>query len=213
MNEIVLYYSPMTRAATARWMLEETGVPYQVETIDIRKGEGRSPGYLKINPMGKVPAIRDGDVVISENAAIALYLADACPQAGLAPVIGEPSRGPYLKWMIWGPGCLEPAMLQKYLKFEVASGTAGWGSPDLVLDVLAGALGEGPFLLGEQFSAADVVIGSGIISCMQFGLCEERPEYVAYRDRLNARPARQRTMELEAKAAETLETAESDIKS
>lgn len=209
MSEIVLYYSPMTRAATARWILEEIGVPYRIETVDIRKGGGQSSAYLKINPMGKVPAISDGEVVVSENAAIALYLADAYPQTGLAPVISDPLRGPYLKWIVWGPGCLEPGMMQQYLKFEVARATAGWGSPELVLDVLADALRNGPYLLGKRFSAADIIIGSIIISCMQFGICAERSEFTAYRDLLNARPARQRTLELEARAAAALEAEQS----
>jgi glutathione S-transferase len=201
MSEIVLYYAPRTRAGAARWMLEETGVPYRVETLDMGAGEHRRAEYLKINPMGKVPAIKDGDVVVSENAAIALYLADAYPAAGLAPPIGDPARGRYLKWCVWAAGCLEPAMMQAYLKFEVERGTAGWGGPEIVVDVLADALREAPYLLGESFSAADVVVGSGLMSGMMFGLLPERPEFAAYRDRLNARPVRQRALAAEEEAA------------
>lgn len=198
MSDIVLYRAPQSRAQTARWLLEELGVPYTTSALDLGAGENRRPPYLKINPMGKVPALTDGDVAISENAAIALYLADAYPVAGLAPAVGDPLRAAYLKWMVWGPGCLEPAMMQLHLKFEVARGTAGWGDPQLVMDVLADAVRTGPYLLGDRFSAADVVVGSAMLSGLMFGLLPGRAEFAAYRDRLLARPAKQRADALEA---------------
>jgi glutathione S-transferase len=200
MSNIVLYHCSRTRAAIARWMLEEVGAPYTVETIDVRAGRGRDPEYLKVNPMGKVPAIRDGSVVVAKNAAIALYLADAYPKAGLAPAVGDPLRGAYLTWMVWGPGCLEPAVTQKPVKFELAPSALGWGDPELVVDVLANALHEGPYLLGDRFSAADVIVGSTLMQGMRAGAFPERHELVGYRERLLARPAAQRAEELEAVA-------------
>ncbi|MGD2132314.1 MAG: glutathione S-transferase family protein [Maricaulaceae bacterium] len=201
MTDITLYAASRSRAVTARWMLEEVGEPYTVQLLDLAAGDTHTPEYLALNPMGKVPTIKHGDVVVSEVAAIAVYLADAFPAAGLAPAIGDPRRGPYLKWCFWGPSCIEPAMMQLMLKFEVGRGTAGWGDPQLVMDVLADAVREGPWLLGDQFTAADVVVGSAVMSAMMFGLFPERDEFVAYRERLSARPARQRTVAAEEEAA------------
>jgi len=202
MSEIIFYQCPMTRSAIARWTLEEVGAPYRAELIDVREGVGgRTPEFEAINPMGKVPAIKDGEVTVAENAAIGLYLADAYPDAGLAPPIGDPLRGRYLQWCVWSPGCLEPALMQRAMKFETARPQAAWGDPELVMDVLADAVRTGPWLLGERFTVADVLVGSGIIFGLQFDLLPERPEYLAYRDRLIERPARQRATQLEEAAA------------
>ncbi len=203
MPGIIFYHCPMTRSAIARWTLEEVGEPYTIETVDVRAGAGgRTPAYLKINPMGKVPAIKHGDVVVAENAAIAAYLGDAFPDKNLAPKIGDPTRGEYLRLLFWAANCIEPAMMQAHLKFETQRGQAGWGDAELVFDVLAQTVARTPWLLGDQFSMADVIVGSGVAFGRQFGMIPERPEFEDYLARINARPARQRAQKLEMEAAE-----------
>ena len=143
--DLTLYHFAPSRSMIARWMLEETGQPYALHVLDYKAGEHRKPDYLAINPMGKVPALAHKGVVITEAAAICCYLADEFPEAGLAMPIGDPRRGPYLKWLFFGPGCLEPAIIES--KHGHAAGppeTLGWGSPERVLDVLAEAVARGP---------------------------------------------------------------------
>ncbi len=182
-----------SRAATARWMLEEIGEPYEIELLNLKEGDQRKPSYLAINPMGKVPALVDGDVIITEVAAICCYLADAYPAAKLAPPIGDARRGPYLKWLFFGPSCIEPAMIDKALERTAAPrSTAGWADYDTVIEVLRQALADTPYLLGEQFTAADVVIGATLRWGLLFKLLPELPEFVAYTKRLGERPALQR---------------------
>jgi glutathione S-transferase len=201
--KLTLYHAVPSRAATARWMLEELGEPYAIELLDLKAGDQRKPEYLKLNPMGKVPTLVDGDTVVTEVAAICCYLADAYPDAGLAPAIGDKRRGPYLKWLFFGPSCIEPAMTDKAMKREaVPRSTAGWGDYDTVVEVLRAAVAKGPWLLGERFTAADVVIGSSIRFGTAFGMLPEIPEFVAYRERVLARPALQRQMALDKELAE-----------
>lgn len=188
---LTLFHWAPSRSMTARWMLEETGAPYEVVLTDITKGVGAD--YLEVNPMGKVPALRHGETVVTETAAICCYLADAFPSAGLAPPASDPRRGPYLKWLFYGPSCLEPAMTHKALGWpEGRRGMLGWGSYDDVVSVLRAAVAQGPYLLGDMFSAADVVIGGGVRWGLQFKLLPELPEFSAYAARLAARPALQR---------------------
>lgn len=200
MPELTLYHSVPSRSSIAHWMLEEVGEPYRLKLLDMQAGENRAAPYLQINPMGKVPTLVHGDVVTTEAAAICCYLADAFPEAGLGVAIGEKRRGPYLKWLFFGPSCLEPAVMDKAFKrVEPAPrSAAGWGDYDAVMDVLAEAVRDGPYLMGEQFTAADVVIGSGLRWGMQFKLIPERPEFVAYTQRLAERPALRRAMEFDA---------------
>ncbi len=195
MSKLTLYHAAPSRSSVVLWMLEELGQPYDVQLISFKKGENLQPEFLAINPMGKVPALRHGDAVITESAAICTYLADEFPQAKINIPTGDPRRGPYLKWLFFGPSCLEPAIMDRAFprKEEPPRSTLGFGNFDLVMDVLAKATGEAePYLLGSQFTAADVVIGSGLNWAMKFKLIPERPEFVAYVDRLNARPAAQR---------------------
>jgi glutathione S-transferase len=188
-----LYHGSPSRSSIVHWMLEEVGEPYEIELLDLKAGDQRTPAYLAINPMGKVPALADGAGNITEVAAICCYLADAYPEAKLAPAIGDERRGPYLKWLFFGPSCVEPAMIDKALKREAAPrSTAGWADYDTVIGVLRQTVAKGPYLLGEQFTAADVVIGSVIRWGMMFNMLPEIPEFVAYRERLAARPALQR---------------------
>jgi len=145
--EIVFYHAPQTRAAIVHWMLEEAGAPYRLQLLDLKKGEHKAAGYLAVNPMGKVPALAHGDVVITEAAAICCYLADLFPDARLAPPIGDRRRGPYLKWLFFGPGCLEPAILDRMLERDSGPpGRVGYGSFDAMLDVVAKAVARGPYL-------------------------------------------------------------------
>ncbi len=193
MPALKLYHAWPSRSAVARWMLEEVGEPYEVELLNLKEGDQRKPAYLALNPMGKVPTLTDGDLVVSEVSAICCYLADAYPAAKLAPPLGDKRRGPYLKWLFFGPSCLEPAMIDKALTRTAAPrATAGWADYDTVVEVLRRAVGEIPYLLGEQFTAADVVIGAGIRWGMMFKMLPELPEFVAYAQRLGERPALQR---------------------
>src|SRR5947208_814850 len=176
-------------------MLEEIGEPYDIHLLSVSKGDNRAPDYLAVNPMGKVPALRHGDVVITEAAAICTYLADEFPRAKLNIPIGEPRRGPYLKWLFFGPSCIEPAMMDRAFprKEEARRGALGYGDFETVMEVVAKAVASGPYLLGEQFTAADVVIGSGLRFGMMFKLLPERDEFIAYTSGLEQRPALQRT--------------------
>jgi glutathione S-transferase len=194
MTNLTLYHAIPSRSSVARWMLEEVGEPYDIHFLDLGKGDNRTPDYLAVNPMGKVPAVRHGDVVIAESAAICTYLADAFPKAGLSIPIGDPRRGVYLKWLFFGPSCIEPAMTDRAFprKEEPRRGTLGYGDFDSVMDVLAKAVAGGPHIMAAQFTAADVVIGATLRFGMMFKLIPERPEFVAYVGRLAQRPALQR---------------------
>jgi glutathione S-transferase len=194
MAKLTLYHAAPSRSSIVRWMLEEIGEPYDLHLLSLKKGENREPAYLAVNPMGKVPALRHGDVVVTEAAAICLYLADAFPQAGLTVPVGDPRRGPFLKWLFFSPGCLEPAVTDRAFKRaeEPPRGALGYGDYDTTMDVVAKAVEPGPYLLGEKFSAADVVIGSTLRWGMMFKLIPERTEFVAYTGRLAKRPALQR---------------------
>jgi glutathione S-transferase len=203
MTRLTLYHAAPSRSSIAHWMLEEVGQPYDLHVLSLKDGDNRKPAYLAVNPMGKVPALKHGETVITEAAAICCYLADAFPQAGLAVPIGDPRRGTYLKWLFFGPSCIEPAVTDQAFKRAEAPprSTLGYGDYDTVMDVLAGAVRKGPYLMGEQFTAADVVIGSGLRWGMAFKLIPERPEFTAYTARLAARPALKRA---QAKDAELM---------
>jgi glutathione S-transferase len=207
MASLTLYHAAPSRSSIAHWMLEEVGQPYELHVLSLKDGDNRKPAYLSVNPMGKVPALKHGDAVVTEAAAICCYLADAFPQAGLAVPIGDPRRGAYLKWLFFGPSCVEPAVADKaFTRAEPPPRSAlGYGDYDTVMDVLADALRTGPYLLGEQFTAADVVIGSGLRWGMALKLIPERPEFTAYTTRLGARAALKRA---QAKDAELMAAAD-----
>jgi glutathione S-transferase len=203
---LTLYHAPRSRGLIARWMLEEVGEPYAVHPLNLQKGENRQAPYLAVNPMGKVPALDHDGVVVTEAAAICSYLADAFPKAGLAPPPGDRQRGPYLKWLFFGAGCLEPAVIDRLLKREPGSkGMMGYGDFDGLIEVLAKALERGPYLLGESFTAADVVIGSGLNWGLMTQAIPERPEFAGYRQRLSARPAWQRVVAQDAELVKQME--------
>jgi len=188
-----LYWSPRSRSFTTLWLMEETGHPYERVLIDISTGAQKSPDYLAINPMGKVPALRDGEATLAEAAAICAYVAERVPEAKLAPSVGDPDRAKYLQWLFFAPSCIEPALIQVYTKLEVPPSTAAWGSAQQVFDVLEAALAKGPWLLGDAFSAADIAIGSGLNYAVRlFKMVPSRPAFDRYLNACAARPAFQR---------------------
>lgn len=196
-DEIVFYHNPRSRSQMVHWMLEEAAAPYRIVPIDFEKGEHKTPSFLAMNPMGKLPTIVHRGVVVTETAAIIAYIADAFPAAGLAPSVGDALRGAYYRWLFFGAGCFEPALLDRMMnRPEVERKSAvGWGSYDEVVAALEGALATGPWLLGDKFSAADVYVGSEICFAMMFGAPGLKGEKVFddYVARLSARPAAQRT--------------------
>ena len=188
-----LYWSPRSRSFSAIWLMEETGQPYERVLTDISTGAQKTPEFLAVNPMGKVPALKDGDVSIAEASAIAAYVAERYPDAKLAPPLGDPRRGKYLQWLFFAPSCIEPALIQIFTKTEVPASTAAWGSSTQVFDVLDAALEKGPFLLGDTFSAADIMVGSGLNFAIRlFKMVPARPSFDRYIDACSARPAFQR---------------------
>ncbi|MEA2881878.1 MAG: glutathione S-transferase [Bradyrhizobium sp.] len=190
---IKLYWSPRTRSFSALWLMEETGQPYERVLIDLSAGAQKRSEYLAINPMGKVPALQDGDATIAESAAVCAYVAERCPEARLAPPLGDPARAKYLYWLFFAPGCIEPAMVQVATKLEMSSTAAGWGEAERVFDVLDNALQQGPWLLGERFSAADIIVGSGLNFAVKlFRMIPSRPSFDRYIEACAARPAFQR---------------------
>ena len=194
-----LYWSPRSRSFSALWLMEETGKPYERVLIDISTGAQRKPDYLAINPMGKVPALKDGDATLAEAAAICAYVAERYPDAGLAPPVGDPARAKYLYWLFFLPGCIEPAMVQISTKLELNPVAAGWGDAQRVFDVLDAALAKGPWILGENFSAADIAIGSALNFAVRlFKMVPARPSFDAHIGRCMARPAFQRAEKLAA---------------
>jgi glutathione S-transferase len=198
-DELVLYSNPMSRGRTARWMLEETGQPYRFEMLDYATTL-KAPGFLAINPMGKIPALTHGNAVVTECAAICAYLADMFPEAGLAPPLRDKARAPYLRWLFFAAGPMEAAITNKFLNFEVPPGRermVGYGSLDAVLNTLEKALSAAPYLAGEQFSAADVYAGSQIAFGLRFGTIEKRPAFADYWERISARPAAKRAAALD----------------
>ncbi len=210
MPKLTLYHAAPSRSSIVHWMLEELGEPYDIELISFKKGENRQPAYLAINPMGKMPALKHGDTVVTEAAAICTYLADEFPGAKLNIPVGHPQRGVYLKWLFFGPSCLEPAITERAFprKDPPPHSTLGFGDFDTVMDVMAKAAGSvNPYLMGQQFTAADVVIGSGLRWGIMFKLVPERPEFAAYIDRLNERPALKRATEKDKQLQEMQEKA------
>jgi glutathione S-transferase len=197
--KLTLYTNPMSRGRMVRWMLEEIGQPYDTEIVAYGAGM-KTPEYCAINPMGKVPALRHGDMVVTETAAIIAYLADAFPEARLAPPPASPLRGPYYRWLFYAAGCLEAAITNKALGVVVPAERermVGYGSFEAVMEVLEAAVSKSAYLLGEDFSAADVYLGSQLGFGMRFGMIDKRPAFEAYYARMQARPALQRATEID----------------
>lgn len=199
-DELVLYTNPMSRGRIARWMLEEVGQPYKAEILEFPGM--KSPEYLAINPMGKVPALRHGDEIVTEAAAICAYLADVFPAAGLAPPPGSRERGPYYRWLFFAAGPVEAANTNKALNVVVpAERTAmvGYGSQERALAVLEAQLNRTEYIAGDRFTAADVYVGSHIGFGMMFGAVDKRPAFERYWGLVSARPAALRAREIDDK--------------
>ncbi len=191
MANLTFYTNPMSRGRIARWMLEEVGQPYDTVVLDYGTTM-KAPDYLAVNPMGKVPALRHGDAVVSEGAAICAYLADAFPAAGLAPAPGSAARAPYYRWLFFAAGPYEAAVTNHAFGFELPPGrerSAGYGSFAGVMDGLEYAVSRTPYLGGETFSAADVYVGGQMSFGLMFGTIEKRPAFLSYWERLSQRPA------------------------
>jgi len=189
-RRVTLYHSPHTRSTGALILLDELGAPYDLHVLNMKVGEQRQPAYLAVNPMGKVPALRHGDAIITEQVAVYLYLADLFPKAGLAPQIGDPLRGPYLRWMVFYAACFEPAVVDRAAKHEPAPQTMSpYGDYDTMLNTVVAELTNGPYLLGERFTAADVLWGTALGWTTMFGLVPKLPEITAYVNRIGSRPA------------------------
>jgi glutathione S-transferase len=198
-DELILYTNPQSRGRIARWMLEEIGQPYTVEVLDYGTTM-KAPAYLAVNPMGKVPALRHGDAVATEAAAICAYLADAFPQAKLAPPPGDRLRAPYYRWLFFTAGPVEAAVSNKALGFVVPperERMIGYGSFAQAMATLEAAVSRGHYLAGDSFTAADLVVGSQLGFSMMFGTIEKRPAFEQYWQRISSRPACLRAKELD----------------
>jgi glutathione S-transferase len=201
----ILYHMPQTRGGTTLWMDEELGGVCDLQLLNLRKGEGRTPQFLKINPMGKLPALQHKGATITEAAAICAYLADAFPEKGLAPATSDPMRGVYYRWMFFAPSCIEPMMLDRLGKVSREdTKVAGHGDYERVMASINQALANGPWILGETFSAADVVMGSALFFATMFGAIPKEGRIKDYVDRIAARPAHQSMVRKNAEQAKAM---------
>jgi glutathione S-transferase len=189
---VVVYHHPYSRAANVLWMVEELGIPYELRFVDIMKGGQKAPEIVALNPMGKLPIVTDGDAVVTEAAAIALYLADRYSPGHLAPAFDDPARATYLRWSLFAPSVVEPGLLAKTNKWEFKPSQAGWGTHDALIAALESAVAGKSFLLGDRFSMADVVFGGTVRFMLRFKMLEPTAALAAYAERLAARPAAQR---------------------
>jgi glutathione S-transferase len=188
--ELTFYHSPLTRSSAVLMLLEELGAPYELHVLNFKTGEQREPAYLAVNPLGKVPAIVHGDSLVTEIGAIFAYLPDAFPSAGLAPPIGDPLRGPYLRWLVFYGSAFEPAIIDRHMMREPPPHSkSAYGTYDEVMGVISAQLNKGPYLLGEPFTAADVLWGAALDWTTKFGLVPATPEIAAYVERVTARPS------------------------
>lgn len=203
-NSMTFYTHPMSRGRIARWMLEEVQAEYDTVIMELGK-KITDPEFLAMNPMGKVPVILHDGVVVTECAAICAYLADAFPDRDLAPPL--PERGPYYRWLLFGAGCLEPAVINQGLGVEIApeqEGMVGYRNFTATLDTLEWQLEQSSYIAGEAFTAADVYVGAQLGWGIQFGSIKDRPTISNYVERMFARPAHERAVGLDDALAATL---------
>ncbi len=197
-HKLVLHYAPRSRASTLRVLLDELGANYELKVHNAKAGDLQSPDYLKINPLGKVPALQDGETVITESVAIALYAADLYPEAELTSGLSDPRRGAYLRWMAFYAASFEPAVVNKAFNTDIPQQIAPYCSYDAVMKALAAQLEKAPYILGDQISAADIFWGSALRWTLMFGLVPDWPVFIEYAERINARPSFERVLEDEA---------------
>lgn len=199
-RNLTFYHAVPSRSGTVHWMLHELGIPFDVKLLDIRAGAGQTPEYLALNPLGKVPTIVHGDTVVTEAAAICCYLADLVPAAGLAPAFDDPKRGEYLRWLFFSPSTIEPALIDRARQYEAEdSSQNSYRDWETLLSILIDVVGKSdPWLLGQNFTTVDVVMGSTIRFGCMFGLLPKDPVFDAYIARIDARPAYQRVQEIDA---------------
>ena len=201
-DRILLYYSPQSRATGARVLLEELGAPYDLHVLNLKAAEQRQPAYLAVNPLGKVPAIKHGDALVTEQIAITIYLADLFPEAGLTPSLDDSMRGPYLRWIAYYGASFEPALIDKFMKHEPAPVTQSpYADFESMLGALEAQISRGPYLLGERMTAADILWGIAFSWTMMFGLVPKKDVFVRYAERITSRPAFQRITAADAEMA------------
>lgn len=186
---ITLYHHPFSRAANVVWMLEEVGMDYELKFVDLTKGEQKAPEILALNPMGKLPILVDGEAVVTESAAIGVYLADRYASGRLAPALDDPRRGTFLRWSFFAPSVIEPGFMARAAGWTYEESHAGWGNHDAMLAAMASALNSGDYLLGERFTMADVIFGGTVRYMLTFKMLQPREPFQAYADRLGARDA------------------------
>jgi glutathione S-transferase len=207
-RKVTLFHAPNTRSTGVLTLLTELSADYDLHVLNFKTAEQLDPAYLAVNPMGKVPALMHGDALVTEQVAVFLYLADLYPEAGLTPDIGDPLRGPYLRWMVFYGSCFEPALVDRALKREPAPrATSPYGDYDTVVKAVTGQLAAGPWLLGERFTAADVLWGTALTWTTGFKLVPLVPVIHAYIDRWNARPSVARVKVQDAALADSLAAA------
>jgi glutathione S-transferase len=207
-RKLIFFHSPNTRSAGARILLEELGVPYELHVLNMRAGEQRQADYLKVNPMGKVPAVLHGDTLVTEQVALYIYLPDSFPEAGLSPALTDPLRGAYLRWVAYYGSCFEPAVVDHALKRDPAPlSMCPYGDFDTMLNTLVGQLEKGSYILGDRFSAADLLWGLSLNWMTSFKLVPEMPVIMEYVGRIKARPSFAKVTEADAKLAAEHEVA------
>ena len=201
-RHVTFFHAPQSRSAGALVLLEELGADYALHVLNLKQGEQRKAEYLRVNPMGKVPAIVHDGALVTEQGAVYAYLADLYPEAGITPAIGDPLRGPYLRWLFYYGSSFEPALIDKSMKRDPAPpSTSPYGDYDTMLKTLGDQLATGPWLLGERFTAADVLWGTALRWTTMFKLVPETPAIAAYVARVAARPAAARAAKIDADLA------------
>lgn len=205
--DLVFYHSPNTRSSTTAVLLEALGAPYALHVLDNNKGENRQPAYLAVNPLGKVPAIVHRGQLVTETVAIFIHLADAFPAAGLAPTLADPMRGPYLRWMVYYAAAFEPAVVDRAMKREQAPvGMSPYGDFDSMLKTLTDRLEHNTFILGDRYSAADILWAMGLAWTTMFGIVPKLPSIEAYIARAKTSPAFDKVKAMDAELAAKLAT-------
>jgi glutathione S-transferase len=206
--KVTVFHAPNTRSTGTVILMEELGVPYDLHVVNMKAGDQRKPAYLAVNPMGKVPAVRNGNDLVTEQPAVYIYLADLYPQAGLAPAFNDPTRGAYLRWLVYYGSSFEPAVVDKALKRDPAPpAMSPYGDFDTMLKTLSDRMKQSPYVAGDKFTAADVLWGTAMRWMLAFKLVPETPEFAGYRDRIVSRPSFKKVEEMDKKLAAEHEAA------